>query len=39
VLDVNLNGDLVFPVADALAEPGVPFVFPIGYTEESIPTR
>jgi DNA-binding response OmpR family regulator len=39
VLDVNLNGDLVFPVADALAERGVPFVFLTGYTEESIPTR
>jgi DNA-binding response OmpR family regulator len=39
VLDINLNGDMVFPVANELAERGVPFVFLTGYTAEFIPAR
>ena len=31
VLDVNLGGDPIFPVADALKARGVPFVFASGY--------
>lgn len=31
VLDANLNGQSVMPVAQALAERGVPFVFATGY--------
>ena len=31
VLDVNLGGEKVFPVADRLAEEGVPFLFSTGY--------
>jgi CheY-like chemotaxis protein len=31
VLDINLGGELVFPVADRLAALGVPFVFSTGY--------
>ncbi len=31
VLDVNLRGERVFPVADALAARGIPFVFTTGY--------
>jgi DNA-binding response OmpR family regulator len=31
VLDVNLGGEKVFPVADRLAERGVPFLFSTGY--------
>lgn len=31
VLDVNLNGEMSYPVADALAARGVPFVFVTGY--------
>jgi len=31
VLDVNLDGVLVYPVAEALARAGVPFVFLTGY--------
>ena len=31
VLDVNLAGEKVFPIADALSERGVPFVFATGY--------
>ncbi|ACL62972.1 response regulator [Methylobacterium nodulans] len=37
VLDVNLKGQFVFPLADALREDGVPFVFATGYNESAIP--
>ncbi|MGJ4900627.1 response regulator [Bradyrhizobium sp. HKCCYLRH2060] len=39
VLDVNLRGDMAFPVADLLVERGVPFVFTTGYDESVIPDR
>jgi DNA-binding NtrC family response regulator len=39
ILDVNLGGELVFPVADRLAERGVPFLFTTGYDRSVIPTR
>ena len=39
VLDVNLNGEMVFAVADALITRGVPFVFATGYGRESVPPR
>ena len=31
VLDVNLNGQMSFPVADALQARGIPFIFATGY--------
>ncbi|WP_374571347.1 response regulator [Phenylobacterium sp.] len=31
LLDVNLSGELVFPLAEALEAKGVPFVFATGY--------
>ena len=37
VLDVNLNGQKSYPVADALAARGMPFVFSTGYETESLP--
>jgi CheY-like chemotaxis protein len=37
LLDVNLNGEHVFPVADALRAHGVPFAFATGYGEEHDP--
>ena len=37
VLDVNLNGQMSYPVADALAARGVPFVFSTGYNKVSLP--
>lgn len=37
VLDINLNGQLVFPVADALAVRQVPFVFATGYDQSFVP--
>jgi DNA-binding response OmpR family regulator len=37
LLDVNLGGEMVFPIARALADRGVPFIFLTGYDEESLP--
>jgi CheY-like chemotaxis protein len=37
ILDVNLDGQEIFPVADILAERGLPFVFVTGYGEGSLP--
>jgi CheY-like chemotaxis protein len=37
ILDVNLNGDLVYPVADVLAQRGLPFAFSTGYGDRGIP--
>ena len=36
LLDVNLGRTLVFPVADVLAERGIPFVFASGYGESAL---
>ncbi len=37
VLDVHLNGRLIFPFADALAERKIPYIFATGYGERGIP--
>lgn len=39
VLDINLQGEMAFPVADVLAERGIPFVFASGYDATEIPPR
>ena len=39
ILDVNLNGQTIAPVADALAARGVPFVFATGYGERGLPPK
>jgi CheY-like chemotaxis protein len=39
VLDVNLNGNEIFPVADILDRRGLPFVFVTGYGERTLPER
>jgi hypothetical protein len=39
VLDVNLQGDMVYPVADALLARGVPFALVTGYDRAAIPAR
>jgi CheY-like chemotaxis protein len=36
VLDVNLNGQMSYPIADALAARGVPFVFSTGYDKDTL---
>jgi DNA-binding response OmpR family regulator len=37
ILDVNLAGEMVFPVADILAGRGVPFLFATGMGVEGLP--
>ena len=37
ILDVNVAGERVFPVADALQEGGRPFIFASGYGTSAIP--
>jgi CheY-like chemotaxis protein len=39
LLDVNLRGELSYPVADVLCARGVPFVFATGYDTHAIPAR
>jgi CheY-like chemotaxis protein len=36
ILDVNLDGQEVYPVAEILAKRGLPFVFVTGYGERSL---
>lgn len=37
LLDVNVAGKQVFPIAQALRDRGVPFVFSTGYGESGLP--
>ena len=39
MLDVNLGGRLVFPVAEALEERRIPFAFLTGYGAHGVPAR
>ena len=39
LLDVNLGGEMSFPVADALRSRGIPFLFLTGYGRAGIPAR
>src|SRR5688572_26378631 len=39
VLDLNLNGQSAVPIADALVERGVPFVFVTGHDRDHLPER
>jgi CheY-like chemotaxis protein len=38
ILDVSLAGKQVFPVAEALAEKGLPFIFSSGYGSSIVPS-
>ena len=37
ILDINLRGELVYPVAEELARRGIPFLFLSGYAQLNIP--
>ena len=37
VLDVNLDGQLIFPVAEILRNRGLPFIFSTGYGRIGVP--
>jgi PAS domain S-box-containing protein len=39
VLDTNLNGEMVYPLADDLVVRGIPFVFVTGYGMSNLPER
>lgn len=39
LLDVNLRGTDVYPIADQLAARGIPFAFLTGYGRETLPPR
>ena len=39
VLDVNLRGEMSFPIADRLEAAGIPYVIATGYSSDSLPER
>jgi two-component sensor histidine kinase len=39
LLDVNLSGKVVYPVADILASKNIPFAFITGYSTEALPAK
>jgi CheY-like chemotaxis protein len=39
VLDINLSGEMVYPLAEHLYRHGIPFVFTTGYAVADLPER
>ena len=39
ILDINLSGTMVFPLADQLLAGGIPFLFLTGYSLGNLPER
>jgi DNA-binding response OmpR family regulator len=39
ILDINLNGEMVYPLAEELSARGVPFIFLSGYISADLPKR
>jgi len=39
ILDMNLNGEIVYPLAELLTEQRVPFLFVTGYAPRSLDPR
>ena len=39
ILDVNVGGAVVFPVADVLQQRGIPIIFATGYGAGMLPSR
>jgi hypothetical protein len=39
ILDINLNGEMVYPLAEELSEEGIPFILMTGYDTSSLPER
>jgi len=37
ILDINLGGEMAYPVADALRARDIPFIFATGYNAHAIP--
>ena len=38
ILDINLNGELVYPVARVLMDRNIPFLFTTGYSSLDVPS-
>ena len=39
ILDINLSGTMVYPLADHLLARGVPFLFLTGYSQANLPAQ
>lgn len=39
ILDINLRGEMSFPLADTLERAGIPFLIATGYNSGSLPDR
>jgi DNA-binding response OmpR family regulator len=39
ILDTNLNGEMVYPLAEELGARGIPFLFLTGYDASNLPDR
>ncbi|TDK32133.1 Crp/Fnr family transcriptional regulator [Rhizobium deserti] len=39
ILDINLGGEMVFPLADELERRAIPFIFATGYEKDVVPPR
>jgi CheY-like chemotaxis protein len=39
ILDINVGGSVIFPVADILTERGIPLIFATGYGSKGLPPR
>jgi len=39
LLDINMSGEMAYPLADDFAAKGVPFIFLSGYTADAYPER
>ena len=39
ILDINLGGEPIYPVARVLKRRGIPFIFATGYEKESVPAE
>lgn len=39
ILDINLRGEMAFPIADRLESKGIPFIVASGYNSAAIPDR
>lgn len=39
ILDINVDGSVIYPVADILSTRSIPFIFATGYGSKALPTR
>ena len=39
VLDINMNGEMAYPIADVLVARGIPFIFLSGYGNATLPEQ